>query len=65
MKESDDKNKIDMPNEKIQNMPHEVPAGRSGTDEEMGMAVIFLAKCAYVNGHIMPIDGGVLNAVGS
>ncbi|KAK5103155.1 hypothetical protein LTS08_003959 [Lithohypha guttulata] len=64
MKQSDDRNKTDMPDEKVKEKEHPVPAQRSGTDEEMGMAVIFLSKCAYVNGHILPVDGGVLNEVG-
>ena len=65
MKSSDERNKTSMPDEKVKDKGHEVPAGRSGRDEEMGMAVIFLAKCGYVQGHILPVDGGVLNEVGS
>lgn len=65
MKESDEHNKVHMPDEKVKDKGHEVPAGRSGRDEEMGMAVIFLAKNAYVNGQILAIDGGVLNETGS
>lgn len=64
MKESDERNKTHMPDENVKDKGHEVPAGRSGRDEEMGMAVIFLTKCAYVNGQILAIDGGVLNEVG-
>lgn len=65
MKQSDEQNKVHMPDEKVKDKGHEVPAGRSGRDEEMGMAVIFLAKNAYVNGQILAIDGGVLNEVGA
>lgn len=65
MKESNEHNKVDMPDEKVKDKGHEVPAGRSGRDEEMGMAVIFLAKNAYVNGQILAVDGGVLNETGS
>lgn len=65
MKESDERNKTHMPDEKVKDKGHEVPAGRSGRDEEMGMAVIFLSKNAYVNGQILAIDGGVLNEVGA
>ena len=53
-----------MPDEKVKDKGHEVPAGRSGTDEEMGMLVIFLTKCGYINGEIIKIDGGVMNEVG-
>lgn len=64
MKDSDERNKTHMPDEKVKNKGHSVPAGRSGRDEEMGMAVVFLTKCAYVNGHVLPVDGGVMNEVG-
>lgn len=64
MKQSDERNKAHMPDEKVLDKGHPVPAERSGRDEEMGMAVVFLTKCAYVNGHILPVDGGVLNEVG-
>ena len=64
MNESDERNKVHMPDEKVKDKGHEVPAGRAGTDEEMGMLVIFLAKCGYVNGEIIKIDGGVMNEVG-
>lgn len=64
MKESDERNKAEMPDEKVKDKGHDVPAGRAGTDEEMGMAVVFLARCGYVNGEIIKVDGGVLNEVG-
>jgi NAD(P)-dependent dehydrogenase (short-subunit alcohol dehydrogenase family) len=64
MKQSDERNKARMPDEKVKDKGHEVPAGRAGTDEEMGMLVIFLTKCGYVNGEIVKIDGGVMNEVG-
>jgi len=64
MKESDERNKTEMPDEKVKDKGHSVPAGRAGRDEEMGMLVIFLTKCGYVNGEIIKIDGGVLNEVG-
>ena len=64
MKESDERNKVQMPDEKVKDKGHAVPAGRSGTDEEMGMLVIFLTRCGYVNGEIVKIDGGVMNEVG-
>lgn len=65
MKESDERNKTHMPDEKVKDKGHEVPAGRSGTDEEMAMAVVFLSRCGYINGEIIKLDGGVLNEVGS
>lgn len=40
-----------------------VPLMRAGADEEMAQAVLFLAKCCYVNGEILAVDGGVLNVV--
>lgn len=63
MKESDENNKSHMPAEKVQDKGHPVPADRAGTDDEMAMAVLFLAKNVYVNGEILPVDGGVLNQV--
>ena len=65
MKGSDERNKAHMPDEKVKDKGHEVPAGRSGTDEEMGMAVLFMASCGYLNGQVISLDGGVLNEVGS
>ncbi|KZM22021.1 uncharacterized protein EKO05_0007274 [Ascochyta rabiei] len=61
-KESDDKQKSQLPDEKIQEKGH-VPQGRAGQDEEMAQAVLFLTKNAYVNGEIIAVDGGVLNVV--
>ena len=64
MQESDERNKAEMPEEKVRDKGHPVPAGRAGRDEEMGMLVLFLARCGYVNGEVVKIDGGVLNEVG-
>ena len=64
MKESDERNKASMPDEKVQDKGHEVPAGRAGRDEEMAMGVLFLARNSYVNGEVIKLDGGVLNEVG-
>ena len=64
MKESDERNKTHMPDEKVKDKGHEVPAGRAGQDEEMAMGVVFLARCGYVNGEVVKLDGGVLNEVG-
>ena len=62
MKESDKNQKSHMPEEKIKEKGH-VPAGRAGSDEEMGQAVLFLTKNRYVNGEIIAVDGGTLNRV--
>jgi len=62
MKESDADNKSDMPDQKVKDKGH-TPAQRPGSDEEMAMAVLFLAKNTYVNGEIIAVDGGTLNAV--
>lgn len=63
-KESDENQKSDLPDEKIQEKGH-VPHGRAGSDMEMAQAVIFLTKNTYVNGQILAVDGGVLNVVSS
>ena len=63
-KASNDKQKSEFPQEKIESTGH-VPAMRAGTEEEMGMTVLYLAKNQYVNGQIIAVDGGVLNVVGS
>lgn len=61
-KSSDDKQKSELPAEKVQEKGH-VPAMRGGKEEEMGMTVLYLAKNEYVNGEIIAVDGGVLNTV--
>jgi NAD(P)-dependent dehydrogenase (short-subunit alcohol dehydrogenase family) len=58
-KESGNDQKSKLPQEKIDEKGH-VPMGRAGSDDEMGMGVLFLAKNRYVNGEIIAIDGGVL-----
>jgi len=62
-KASDDRNKSEFPEGKIASAGHDVPAERAGRDEEIGMAVLFLAKNEYVNGQILSVDGGVQNVV--
>lgn len=54
--------KSELGDDKVQAKGH-VPAGRAGSDEEMAQAVLFLTKCAYVNGEVIAVDGGVLNQV--
>ncbi|KAK2613962.1 hypothetical protein N8I77_000828 [Diaporthe amygdali] len=61
-KSSDDRQKSELPAEKIQEKGH-VPAERGGRDQEMGMTVLYLARNDYVNGEIIAVDGGVLNVV--
>ena len=63
MKESDENNKTHMPEEKVLNKGHEVPAKRAGSDEEMAQAILFLTKNIYVNGEVIAVDGGVLTQV--
>jgi len=43
----------------------EVPLGRYGTPEEVGCLVAFLAsdKARYVNGAMIPLDGGMIKSV--
>lgn len=62
-KESNHRQKSEMPDEKVQEKGH-VPAMRAGRDTEMGQAVLFLTTNHYMNGQIITIDGGVLNVVG-
>jgi len=60
-KESDARNKSDLPDDEVRSKGLEVPAGRAGSDEEMAQACLFLAKNRYVNGEVLAVDGGVLN----
>jgi NAD(P)-dependent dehydrogenase (short-subunit alcohol dehydrogenase family) len=43
-----------------------VPMGRIGRPEEIAEAVVWLAseRASFVNGHVMPVDGGMMGAVG-
>ncbi|TLY39022.1 MAG: SDR family oxidoreductase, partial [Nitrospirae bacterium] len=42
----------------------DVPLGRYGTPEEVGSLVAFLASdiASYINGAMIPIDGGMIRA---
>ncbi|KAI9841695.1 MAG: hypothetical protein M1837_000427 [Sclerophora amabilis] len=57
--QKDEQQKSHVPDEKIQAKGN-VPAMRPGSDEEMGQAVVFLAKNTYVNGEVIAVDGGTL-----
>jgi len=63
-KESDENQKSHLPDEKVQEKGH-VPTERAGSDEEMAMAILFLAKNTYVQGQILLVDGGVMNELAS
>jgi 3-oxoacyl-[acyl-carrier protein] reductase len=43
----------------------EVPLGRYGTPEEVGYLAAFLAsdKASYINGAMIPLDGGLTKSV--
>lgn len=60
--ESNEDNKSQLPDESIKEKGG-VPAQRAGSDQEMAQAVLFFAKNTYVNGEVVAVDGGVLNAV--
>ena len=38
----------------------EISSGRVGTHFDMASAVMFVACCQYLNGVILPVDGGYL-----
>ncbi|KAK0633837.1 hypothetical protein B0T14DRAFT_561381 [Immersiella caudata] len=61
--ESDERMKSEMSEEAVKGKGHPVPAGRAGSDEEMAMACLFLARNRYVNGEIVVVDGGVRGQV--
>jgi 3-oxoacyl-[acyl-carrier protein] reductase len=54
------------PEEVVRGLEREIPLGRVGTPEELARAVVFLASdlASYVNGAMLPVDGGLLRSVG-
>lgn len=63
-KSSDDRQKSDLPAEKVADKGH-VPHMRGGKDEEMARTMLLLATNHYVHGQIIAVDGGVLSTVAS
>ncbi|KAJ7171389.1 hypothetical protein C8R46DRAFT_1262818 [Mycena filopes] len=61
---SDERQKTEMPHEKVQEKGH-VPMDRPGEEEEMAQAVLLLAKNRYVNGECLVVDGGTMLKVPS
>lgn len=51
-------------NEVIKNMSKDIPMGRMGRPEELGYLAAFLASdyASYINGAMIPIDGGLLRS---
>jgi 3-oxoacyl-[acyl-carrier protein] reductase len=47
-------------------LEREIPLGRIGSPEELARAVVFLGSemSSYVNGALLPVDGGILRSVG-
>lgn len=54
--ESKDNQKSEIPAEKYAHLP----ARRPGNDRDMANAVLFMATNQYLNGQIVPVDGGYL-----
>lgn len=60
-KESKDNQKSEIPAEKYAHLP----ARRPGNDRDMANAVLFMVTNQYLNGQIVPVDGGYLLKFGS
>lgn len=54
--ESKDNQKSEIPAEKYEHLP----ARRPGNDRDMANAILFAATNQYLNGQIVPVDGGYL-----
>lgn len=59
--ESKDNQKSELPKEKYAHLPSERP----GKDSDMANAILFAATNQYLNGQIVPVDGGYLLKFGS
>ncbi|KAI4253723.1 MAG: hypothetical protein LQ352_003521 [Teloschistes flavicans] len=60
-KESDENQKSAIPKEKYGHLP----AQRPGNDRDMANAILFAATNQYLNGQVVPVDGGYLLKFGS
>ena len=58
--ESGDNQKSELPKDMMQG----IPAGRPGNDRDMANAVLFAVTNQYLNGQVVPVDGGYLLANG-
>ena len=59
--ESKENQKSEIPKEKYGHLP----AGRPGNDRDMANAILFAATNQYLNGQIVPVDGGYLLKFGA
>lgn len=59
--ESKDNQKSELPKDK----KGDLPASRPGNDRDMGNAILFTATNQYLNGQVIPVDGGYLLAAGT
>ena len=48
-----------MPEDRWQNFAKETPMGRPGTGEDVGRAVVYLAREDYLTGVVLQVDGGM------
>lgn len=49
---------VPLDSEEWQGRGAKVPTGRTGSPEQIGEAVVFLAESEFVNGVVLPVDGG-------
>lgn len=62
--DSQDNQKSDIPEEKVENYKNKVPLGRPGMDKDMGNAVLYAVTNQYLTGETLVIDGGYALAAG-